>query len=558
MGGPKPLYALQVLQPDDTVRYTFGKGQTDGAVADNIMAKNVLTQNVGTFSFTVPTKKNGSSYFFNDIAVFDKVKVWFSFQSINVSAHTPNFAGRIYQITGPLKTPTGYMRIIKGRGLGEVLQRRLKSMKTWSDTIPNIVTELATALGLEGDGSKRDSTPADTIDFTVEIDTHETYASLLQKLSDYWISADVQCKKDFHVDVPGDLVWKARPFRTTGVETLTIGKNVLGCSVFRNLDVVRNKIYVYGVAERAHPADHDSWSEDLTKPNNQLDHTEGTWVASDVEATISIDDVEYIKGLKSIKVSGAGKHKGAIFTFNTGYKPNANYFPSFNAQVRTSSAIDVAFARLTDDSGDNNTVDKWFKIKAGSWNFITAPCGRKHSEIWTHDIANPSAFNWSAIKKLEIHSSFVATDEDLNVDNVFFNNRRFYALAEDATSPNYPAERAYTDDELRSNSECESRAKALLYQLKDVPIRLDLEVEGNTNILIGDQIPMAISAEKIDDENFDVVTVTQFFQNNGLRTFPTLVNSSNLRYVPPRTRDEILVDRFRKQHDVNRGAYRVK
>lgn len=522
--------------------------------AINIRVKETLTENVGTFSFTVPTKKNGDTYYYNDIAVNDKIKIYLGYDSISASDLVT--IGKVYQIAGPLSTESGYLRAITGRNQGEILKRRLKGMKEWVNVDASVfVTELANDLSL---GTGEIATDTTDVNFTVDIDKHETYLSLLQKVSDYWYNAGTQIKKDFYVDTDNNLVWKSRPIRTSGVETLTVGDNIIAYQVFRDLDCVRNKIWVYGAAELATPTDKDSWTEDLTKPNNQLDHADGTWTCFSGAATISIDTANEIVGSNCVKTAG-GAATGLVFDFDNGKEPNANYYPSFTSQVYVATGHEQVCIRFTDDSGDDNEAIKWFTAKPNEWSIITSKCGSKNADLWSYPKANVSVFDWSGIKKIEWITSTTA-GVDFYVDGAFFNSRRFLNTAEDATSQsNYGVrEMVVVDDALGSTAECEMRGEALLYQLKDPPIRLDVTVPGNTGLKIGDRLPMTIPAENISAVNFDVITVIHTFnKNQGFRTNATMLDSGSLRYAPPISMNEVLVDQFKRQKETAKGIQRV-
>jgi hypothetical protein len=85
----------------------------------------------------------------------------------------------------------------------------------------------------------------------------ESYWSILQKVSDYWYDASTKVQKDFCVDTDGELVWKARPWRTVGVETLTLLHDY---KLTQDILASKNSITVYGAANSFLPNDKD-WAE---------------------------------------------------------------------------------------------------------------------------------------------------------------------------------------------------------------------------------------------------------------------------------------------------------
>jgi len=229
--------------------------------ADNIYCKSAATDAIGHFVFSVPTRKGGS-YYYDDVALFDKVKIYLGYDSVPAN---PNFIGRINNISAPLNTGSGYIRTISGFDQGEILKRRFKRNKYYSAVgASTIVTEWANDLGL-GTGN----ITADATAVTLDVES-KTYFDLLRWISDYWFSAGVQIKKDFFVDVDNNLVWKTRPIRTTGVESFTVGPHIKSYVVSRDVDPVKNQIYVYGNAGekgvpgdegRTDPIDKDAYTE---------------------------------------------------------------------------------------------------------------------------------------------------------------------------------------------------------------------------------------------------------------------------------------------------------
>lgn len=161
-----PVYKIEVYDSTPDLIHTI----TSDAI--NISTTEILTSGVGAFSFSVPTKK-GSDYAYDDVAVFDKVKIWFGYDSVSGD---PDFVGRILRINAPLSTETGYVRTFKGRSQGEILLRNLKQNKHWeAENASDIVEELADDLSLgKGDVA------SDTTDVTLTVKT-ETYFDLLKK-----------------------------------------------------------------------------------------------------------------------------------------------------------------------------------------------------------------------------------------------------------------------------------------------------------------------------------------------------------------------------------------
>lgn len=538
---------------------TWTGGVKDHTITDealDIMVKHVLTANVGTFSFTVPTKKVGG-YMYDDIALNDTVKIWLDYDSVGA---TPDFVGKVCLISAPLSTDTGFVRIIKGRDQGEILRRRLKTQKIWNGIgASTIVTELATDLGLGAGEIAADATAV-----TLKVDA-EPYFDVTQKVSDYWANAGSQVKKDFYVDVSNNLVWKARPIRAAGVETLTVGDNILSYNVLRLIDAIKNDITVYGESGkigvpgrmgRTEPSDKDAWTID-DPANWPADY--GTVTSQAAAPKVGAN---YLRCQSELD---AGMHytlfrrdiSGSVPGFGRGRYQTANFYYKHDVAVAESKlriyAPDNAnyFETDLDDTKVNWT---FYQVELGENQEYdvdenpTAPWTKTGSPLWDR-------ITWIVYYARRVAGFFFF------LDGLFFGHGRFRSTASDAASKASYGTRdiQYLFDSLSSDSECQSRAETMLYQLKDPPVRIDVETVGNTNILIGDRLSMTIPAENISAANFDVTEVTHRFNNQGFRTLATMVNSANIRQMPPSTLNEVLLHKFDAfQRELGKGAQLIK
>lgn len=541
----KPCYKIEIRQPDDTLRYT---------ITDCVMTLRVtetLTDGVGTFSFAVRTKFNGGPYKFNDAALFDKVKIWVSDYDYSVQkpiferdSLDPNFVGRILRINAPLSTESGYIRVFKGRSQGEILQRRIKAPKQWLLVDASVlVTELASDLGL---GTGEIETDTTDVWLTVE---DETYFSLLSRVSDYWYDADTKITKDFYVDINNNLVWKSRPLRTEGVETLTAGQNIINYNVLRDIESVRNKIKVYGMAEAFYPRDQDSWTESLTD-----------WSAS--AGTLSLETEGVKKGTYHIKCYSGADAGEDTTTFKRDI-PRVTlasinklcFWRSLGTNCPTTSKV-----RLYTNGNyfeANMDTDYGWKFKEFSlgpgaeYDAATNPDG-----VWSK-YGTP---NWWNLEQIQFHVVYSYEDRYTTVDALYFYPDRWSIAAENETSQtDYGIREAvYTDNRLHSDSECQKRAETLIYQLKDPPTRIDVSTPLNTNILIGDRLSMTIPAERISSANYDVVTTSHTISPRGAFTSASMVNTANIRVLPATSLNEILRKWKLTQGQIGKGIQFVR
>lgn len=593
-----PVFKIEVYDSTPALRYTIYD-------AWNIRSTTRIND-IGPFSFNIPARLPDNTQRYPNIALGDTVKIYYG---TNGTLDTTNFfLGKIYQIHGSA-SDQGYIRTIKGKDMGEILQRRFKGMGDWDATgASTIVTELANDLSL-GTGDIAADATAET--HRIDIDKHKQYRQFLTEISDYWVNAGSQVKKDFFVDTDEDLVWKARPIRTVGVETLTVGDNINSYNVMKDLTQVKNSIHVYGVrgkpedstldvpTDMADPIDEttvDVISNSGQKvlsvaatadfsagdtvfiyfgttryEQNEVDTVQAGvsltmvsnlantyqvgdavckypgWINLESNVTIGTDAVNYKVGSRSIELAAA-----AATTCRAGYMPtsgnyNLNYYPRINCYLR-SDTEDPVYFNVWDSSG-NDAFYELGSLKSDSrFHFFQAPCGRDNENGWI----KTGSVDWSNIMFIEVGQ--FDGNSTLLVDSLYIDNRRYSNNATDPTSITAYGthEMVVTDDNLQSDSDCEKRGEALLYQLKDPLTRIDLEIDGNTNVLIGDQLTLTIPAEGVSAASYDVISVTQELTDK-LRTYIECVSTSNSRLAPSRTPTRFFAEKFREQSLIGGG-----
>lgn len=507
----------------------------------------MLTDNVGSFSFAVPTKRNGGAYYFDDISVFDKVKIWYGYDAVSGD---PDFIGRILRISAPLSRETGYVRVFKGRSQGEILQRRFKKNKHWDGVgASTIVEEFCDDLGL---GKTKVEADATSVDLTVKTDT---YFSLLQKISDYY-DAGGSIQKDFFVNIDNDLVWASRdgtdPFRTTpDVETLTVGKTILNYQVLRDIERVRNNIQVYGAANTFIPTDQDYWTENhaanwtAVQGSLQHDYSNGwakvgtyciksTAPASKICQFYRTHDQITIRTVNSVNFWHLDEGQASVNNYVRLRAPNdSNYF-----QATLSTGTNWMFESIT--LGPTNEYSATINPK-GKWSKTGSP-------------------NWWDIQAIEFYYVRNAENQASRTDGIYYAPDRVYGTAENGTSQTNYGERELElfDDLLLTASDCSVRAETLLYQLKDPAIRIDVSTPLNTNIKVGDRLVQSIPAEGISAQNFDVVSVTHSLSPRGVITTSSMVNSGDVRGLPATSLNEVFRLLKRTQGVIGKGIQLVR
>lgn len=272
----------------------------------------------------------------------------------------------------------------------------------------------------------------------------------------------------------------------------------------KSITAVRNKITVYGAADKSVPLDKDAWTESLTP-------TDGAW--SSVGGTVSLDTGFKIRGSGSIKETDASAYYGgAIFTLNSGKEVNANLYPVLSFWLYLGSTFNGnVTVYLLDTSG--RQVYQTVTFGNSKWNNKQLKVGSDNAESWeTID----SGFDWTNIQKFRVDCWFNGTGSDsFWVDGLYFGGRRYSAVQEDSGSQSSYGLREIvdTDEELYSDNECSFRAKALLNYLKNAAEYLTVKSTvidyGTTPLLAGDKIHVVLPNENVDAD-YRILSVDYF------------------------------------------------
>ena len=301
---------------------------------------------------------------------------------------------------------------------------------------------------------------------------------------------------DFRVAPDGKFEFFPRNSKTSSV---SLSERLELSEYRKDIHRIRNKVTVYGAAEKPNPSDKDAWTESLTP-------TDGAWSSGTGTGSVSLDTVTKIVGTASIKhtTSTPDYYGSAVFTLDAGKEVDSNKYPSLTFQVRLGGSAfngtiivwlyDAAGKDAYMNLGNIKNDEKWYKQ--------TIRCGSKNADQnWT---VVASGFDWSQIKKFRIDANFVGTNTgSFWVDNLFFNSRRWEAVQEDTGSQTAYGlrELAETDEELHSDNECLLRAKALLDFYKNPIEYLTLHsevIDYGTPLLAGDKIHVTLPNENID------------------------------------------------------------
>jgi len=313
---------------------------------------------------------------------------------------------------------------------------------------------------------------------------------------------------DFRVEHDGKFAFFPKNSKTSPIN---LSERIEVSHYSKDIHRIRNKIMVYGAAEKANPSNRDAWTETLDINNDATnDWTSGTGTGS-----VSLDNAEKILGSYSIKhtTSTPDYYGCAVLTFPSGMEVDGNKYPSLSFQVKEESAFNGNIGLELEDSAGMKVRREIGVSPNNKWHLQGLNVGKKHSDEWTHSIFNSQPFNWASIKKILWYCNFSGTGTGkFWIDNLFFNRKRWEATRADSGSQtNYGVrELVEVDEELHSDNECDLRAKALLDHLSVPAEFLTVQTTcldyGTNRLLPGDKIHVTLPNENIDSD-FRIISV---------------------------------------------------
>jgi hypothetical protein len=302
---------------------------------------------------------------------------------------------------------------------------------------------------------------------------------------------------DFRTAPDGKFEFFPQNSKTSSV---SLSEKVEASEYVKDVHRVRNKITVYGAADKSVPADKDAWTESLTP-------SDGVWSA--VSGTVSLDATEKKRGNGSIKTSVQNlAYAGCLLTLNSDKEVNCDLYPVLSFLIKRESSFNGNVNVLLFDSADRS-ASHFFNVGAGEWFQEQLRVGAENADVW--DVED--GFDWASVKGMRFDCWFSGSGSGCFwVDGLFFGGRRYSAVQEDGGSQSAYGlrELVEVDEELYSNDECTLRAKALLSCLKDPAESLTVKSTvldyGNSPLLAGDTVHVTLPNEGVDGD-FRVLTV---------------------------------------------------
>ena len=216
-----------------------------------------------------------------------------------------------------------------------------------------------------------------------------------------------------------------------------------------------------------------------------------------------------VKGSGSIKTSAESLYYAACqLTLDSGKEVDTELYPEMNLWLSRDASFNGNVTLALWDTS-SNAAERDFSVGTEKWFQTQIGVGSANADLWQVQ----TGFDWQQVKRVSVAFWFDDVDSgSFWVDGLFFGGRRYSSLQEDATSQSSIGLRELVEvnEEICSDLECESHAKALLANLKDPAESLTVQSSvvdyGSSPILAGDKISVVLPNEGINGD-FRVLNV---------------------------------------------------
>lgn len=266
----------------------------------------------------------------------------------------------------------------------------------------------------------------------------------------------------------------------------------------KEITAVRNKVTIYGVADKSAPLTKVDWTQSLTP-------ADGSWQAS--AGVVSLETAMGSPHCTKLFVQN-NYFGGVLFALNSGKLVNANLYPELHFAIQKETYfVDRSSIILFDSS--SRAVSRLFTFQspgnggiADQWTAETFKVGSVNAADWN---VQPG-FDWSQICELAFYCYPVQVTGSGSfwIDKLYFGGLRYSSVQQDLASQATFGLREYvdTDEELWSDYECTLRARAILASMKDPAESLTIKSTvidyGANPILAGDTIHVTLPNEHVD------------------------------------------------------------
>lgn len=512
------------------VRRSFHTITSGGAEKLSFLSvKPGITNTIGSFEMRCPDISGslGLPGNYRDVDLFNDIRIWIDYDTINTGSLAPVFCGKIESIISELNINSGYERTFIGSDYGECFNRILvnQSFKNVSgDTIIQGLRNLCTGSTTGNLSGSNDSLAGDSNIYSVSGENQ----SVLTVLQDYLNQAVMDTAIDYN-----KVLHMGHRQITTGSHAFSLGDNLFSYTVNRDIESVKNDIWVFGLRDPSSisgsdfPTSHDYWTE-LDKTGwevwlsgssvstsgsvytnhdgmlNQIPAATGSSCILGDLVTTGIGGSTYFYYLtktltKTIAVSG-----DSVLHFYIGSYCTADRDTPMWVKVM-STDDDYYFCRV-DDQNTSGIVGAFhwseYNINLGASNEGISTPGVKNTNTGSYywqRIGNP---DWSNINKVSLGSTVIQNIGEFifGVDGLYF-GIPFQAHVKDQESINTYGLRKHivSSDTYNSDEYCTNMALTLSGSLVSPPIQVSCTTSGSPGLSLGVMYPVVIPTENLDD-----------------------------------------------------------
>jgi hypothetical protein len=290
--------------------------------------------------------------------------------------------------------------------------------------------------------------------------------------------------------------------RGTKTSPVSLTDKIESYEYWKEIIAIRNKIIIYGAADKSSPLDKTETVESLAPASGAWTLYAGVSMTLDATKT-------YGEAVASIKlVTGSTYYGGLYFTFTT--PQNLNTYPKlYLALLRDTHIRADGFSVELFDTSYRAAGQVLSNVNDNDPSAFALDVGQAFAANW-----RPQAgFDWTQVSIVRIDGWLVdtLTSGAIWVMQLFFGGARYSSLQQNTASQAAYGLRELVDidEELWSDTECLLRARAILATMKDpaeyITLKSTIIDYGNTPLFPADTIAVALPNENING-NFRILS----------------------------------------------------
>jgi hypothetical protein len=290
--------------------------------------------------------------------------------------------------------------------------------------------------------------------------------------------------------------------RGTKTSPISLTDRIESHEYWKEIIAIRNKVTIYGAADKSSPLDKAETVESLTPASGAWTKYSGASMGLDATKT-------YGEATASIKlVTGSTYYGGLYFTFT--YPQNLNTYPKlYLALLRDSHIRADGFSVELFDTSSRAAGQVLGNVNDNDPSAFALDVGGAFAANW-----HPQAgFDWTQVSVVRVDGWLV--DSLISgvfwVMQLFFGGARFSSVQQDTASQAAFGLREFvdTDEELWSDNECLLRARAVLANMKDpfeyITLKSTVIDYGATALFAADMIAVVLPNENVNG-NFRILS----------------------------------------------------